>query len=127
MDKSSALAVFPTSVLTVNRSSEGFTASAAYHGGRFRCLVSGLNASMNSKEAGFAFVSGAPVFDTSVDTLVKGIMGSEVTLVAKVSGATSCQWQINPNRGVWGNISARASGQGGLPSLWNDCRTSDVS
>ncbi len=94
-----------------------FTASAAYHGGRFRCLVSGLNASMNSKEAGFAFVSGAPVFDTSVDTLVKGIMGSEVTLVAKVSGATSCQWQINPNRGVWGNISGADYGDLTSPSL----------
>ena len=78
-----------------------FTASASYHGGRFRCLVSGHNSSVYSDIAVFSLLTGAPVIDTSTDTVIKTAIGSYVTLTAKVSGATSCQWQINPNIGVW--------------------------
>ncbi len=46
-------------------------------------------------------IKSAPVFDSNINTFVSGAVNSYVKLTANVSGATSYQWQINPNLGLW--------------------------
>ena len=87
------------------RSAElSFSASASYNGDRFRCMVSGISSSVYSDTVEFNLITGAPVINAGTDTVIKAAIGSYVTLTAKVSGATSCQWQINPGVGIWKNI-----------------------
>ncbi len=86
-----------------------FTASASYHGGQFRCLVSGPNNSVNSNTAVFSLLAGAPVIDSGTNTVITGVIGSYVTLTAKVDGATNCQWEIKLGIGIWTNIRVGAN------------------
>ena len=51
-----------------------------------------------------ASVKSAPVFDTNINSFVTGEIGSSVTLKAIVSGATSYQWQVDPDAGIWANV-----------------------
>ncbi len=78
-----------------------FTAGSSYDGSEFRCLVSGHNSSEYSDSAIFTLISDMPVFDTSVQTVGRGSIGSYLTLTAKVKGATSYQWELDSDIGVW--------------------------
>ncbi len=83
-----------------------FTAGASHDGGRFCCVVSDGGKSVNSLTAVLHLLKGAPVFDPTVDTVVKGTIGSRVTLKARVSGATFCQWEVRPKLiNSWSNAS----------------------
>ena len=84
-----------------NTAELSFTVCSSHNGGQFRCVVSDSSASVTSSAAVLSLAGGTPVFDPGIETTVKAAVGSSVTLTAKVSGASFCQWQVKLFGSMW--------------------------